>query len=134
MNLEDLEKIGISTVQCKECLKDITKAEYDKYKGYCRECYIKKYKIDKDISEENYSNNYTNQNEGNIQNALASRVRIIVRIVAIICFFIGLGLCLNKEFEIGIIVITSAIVTDMVYSILCEALDLLQEIVINTRK
>ena len=30
MNLEDLEKIGISTVQCKECLKDITRAEYDK--------------------------------------------------------------------------------------------------------
>ena len=54
MNLEDLEKIGISTVQCKECLKDITKAEYDKYKGYCRECYIKKYKLDKDICEEDY--------------------------------------------------------------------------------
>lgn len=134
MNLEDLEKIGISTVQCKECLKDITKAEYDKYKGYCRECYIKKYKLDKDICEEHYSNNYTNEDDRNIQNALASRVRIIVRIVAIICFFIGFGMCLNKEFEIGIIIIISATVTDIVYSIFCEALDLLQEIAINTRK
>lgn len=134
MNLEDLEKIGISTVQCKECLKDITRAEYDKYKGYCRECYIKKYKLDKDICEEHYSNNYTNENDRNIQNTLASRVRIIVRIVAIICFFIGLGMCLNKEFEIGIIIIISAIVTDIFYSIFCEALDLLQEIAINTRK
>ena len=134
MNLEDLEKIGISTVQCQKCLKDIPKVEYNKYKGYCRECYIKKYKLDKDISEEQYSNNYTNKNDRNIQNALASRIRIIVRIVAIICFFIGLGMCLNKELEIGIIIIISAIVTDIVYSIFCEALDLLQEITINTRK
>ena len=43
-------------------------------------------------------------------------------------------MCLNKELEIGIIIIISAIVTDIVYSIFCEALDLLQEITINTRK
>ena len=134
MNLEDLEKIGISTVQCQKCLKDIPKAEYNKYNGYCRECYIKKYKLDNDINEEDYSNDYSNSNECNISNKLASRVRIIVRIVAIICFFIGLGFCLNKEFEVGIIIIIGAIVTDMIYSMFCEALDLLQEIAINTRK
>ena len=134
INLEDLEKIGISTVQCQKCLKDIPKVEYNKYKGYCRECYIKKYKLDKDINEEDYSSDYTNSNECNISNTLDSRVRIIVRIVAIICFFIGLGFWLDKEFEVGIIIIIGAIVIDMIYSIFCEALDLLQEIAINTRK
>ena len=51
---EELEAMGITVKQCKECCKDIPEEEYNSHKGYCKSCYNDRYNIVPIIPEENF--------------------------------------------------------------------------------
>jgi len=51
-NVNDKIKEDKQTEQCKLCVRDISKEEYNKYHGYCKSCYKEMQKSRKNYSTE----------------------------------------------------------------------------------
>lgn len=131
---EELEAMGIEVRECKECCRDISEEEYKKYKGYCKNCYEERQEINSRKREYNNKNEELNEDfDGNRKNTVAT----IVKGMAIISAIVGtiLGLYSIEEMEImAVVIIVASVVSSVFVYALGEIIQKLQNIENNTRK
>ena len=131
---EEMEAMGIEVKQCKECCRDISKEEYDKNKGYCKNCYEEK----ENIKSEKAKYNNT-QKETKFITPTNNKVAIIIKTIAVIVGVAGIiyGCTMfdsSYTEEIGVVYIIVSIISAVFVYALGEIIQKLQNIEDNTRK
>ena len=128
---EELEAMGITVKQCKECCKDIPEEEYNSHKGYCKSCYNDRYNIEKAKRQFNKTDdnntNYNEEDEKSTNNIVAKVIKIIAILNAIAGIILGLvGI---EDFEVYAVVFIVAIIisSSFIYAI-GEIIQLLEDI------
>ncbi len=128
-NKEELEAMGITVKQCKECCKDISEEEYNSHKGYCKNCYNDRYNIENAKKQYNQSENNTsyNEEETNTTNTVAKVIKIIAILNAIAGVILGLvGI---EDFEVyAVVFIVASIISSIFIYAIGEIIQLLEDI------
>ena len=127
---EELEAMGITVKQCKECCKDISEEEYNSHKGYCKSCYNDRYNIEKAKRQFNKTDNNTNDNEEE-EKSTTNIVAKVIKIIAILNAIAGviLGLVGIEDFEVyAVIFIVASIISSIFIYAIGEIIQLLEDI------
>lgn len=126
---EELQALGIVKKQCKECCRDISEEEYNRYKGYCRNCYSDRNNIES--AKRNFNNDTSEQIEYESDapktNTVAKMIKVIAILEGVAGIILGLGCIEDLELYSVVIMVAGFISAVFIYSI-GEIIQLLQDI------
>lgn len=105
---------------CKECYKELSDTEIQKYEGYCQKCYGWNHENEKPTSS--FKKSYSN-----ISNNIVANV---IKIIAIISAIAGviLGFIFEEEIIIKVVIIVIACISSTFAYALGEIIQLLEDI------